>query len=92
MGRPDSEGFYTYYCQSLYFLDQLGGLTLHIASATWLDKETHTIQVDLSTGQADWLPDYISELAVTEENDSDVGLQKNLWISSTSQRMCLKDT
>ena len=91
-GRADSEGFYTYYHQSLYFLKNLKGLTLHITGADWLDKENHTVELDLTTGQADWLPDYIQKLAVKEENYAGSGPQKTLEITSANLGMCLEYT
>ena len=91
MGRG-TEGFYTYYHQSLYFLDDLDGLKLHITGATWQDKNEHTIQVDLTCGQADWLPEYILELSAKEENYANDGLQKTLEISTSSSRMCIDYT
>ena len=91
-GRSGTEGFYTYYHQSLYFLEDLDGLKLHITGATWQDKDEHTIHIDLTTGQADWLPEYILDLEVREENYVDDGAQKTLYISSTGQRMCLDYT
>lgn len=79
-GRPESEGFYTYCHQSLYFLEELEGLTLHITKASWLNKTTPSIQVDLTTGKTDWLPECIESLTVTEENIAGLGPQKTLHI------------
>lgn len=87
-----SEGFYTYYHQSLYFLEDMDALSLHITGATWQDKDEHTIQVDLTTGQADWLPEYILDVEVKDENYVDDGLQKTLELTSTSSPMCLEYT
>ena len=91
-GRADSDGFYTYYHQSLYYLKDLEGLTLHITGADWLDKENHTIEVDLTTGQADWLPEYMQALMVKEENYVGGEVQKTLEITSTAPNLCLKYT
>ena len=92
MGRSGTEGFYTYYHQSLYFIEDLNGLTLHITGADWLDKDEHTVQIDLSTGQADWLPEYILDVAVRDVNYVGDGVQKTLEFTTTSQPMCLDDT
>ena len=92
MGREDSKGFYTYYYQSLYFLDTLEDLTLHITGAAWLDKDNHTVQIDLTRGQADWLPEYILELEVKDEHYAGDGLQKTLELTSASPGMCLDYT
>lgn len=50
MGEPDTPGFYTYYFQSLYFLDDPSDLTLCIDGAVWLDKSGPTVTVDLADG------------------------------------------
>ena len=92
MGREASPGFYTYYHQSLYFLDDLEGLTLHISGADWLDKERRTAHIDLTSGRADWLPDYILEFQVMDQRYVEEGAQKTLRFASSSQRMCLDYT
>lgn len=91
-GRIDSPGFYTYYLQSLYFLDDRKGLTLHITGADWLDKTTDAIQIDLTTGQTDWLPDSILELSVTRENYVSSGPQTVLNVLSAGSDLCLDYT
>ena len=91
-GRTDSPGFYTYYFQSLYFLDSLEDLTLHITGAAWQDKDNHNVQIDLTVGQADWLPEHILNLEVKDENYAGDGLQKTLEFTSTSPGMCLDYT
>lgn len=91
-GRPESPGFYTYYLQSLYFLDDPADLTLHITGASWLDKNADPICIDLTTGQADWLPDYILELFVTQENFVSSGPQTVLNITSADSDLCLDYT
>ena len=91
-GRSNTEGFYTYYHQSLYFLEDREGLSLHITGADWLDKDEQTVQIDLSTAQADWLPEYILDLTVRDVSYTDDGVQTTLEFTSTSQRMCLDYT
>lgn len=65
-GRAESPGFYTYYHQSLYFVEDLSSLTLTIDQALWLDKEAGSIQVDLNDGSilSGTLPDCFSNLTV----------------------------
>ena len=91
-GRGGTEGFYTYYHQSLYFLEDMKGLKLHITGATWLDKDEHTVHIDLATGETDWLPEYILDVEVKAVNYVDDGVQKTLEFTSTSQQMCLDYT
>ena len=49
-GNPEHPGFYTFYFQSLYFVDHPEQLTLHIAEAVWLDKSEPTVTIDLTSG------------------------------------------
>ena len=92
MGREGSTGFYTYYHQSLYFLDSLDELTLHITGAWWQDKDEHTMRVDLTDESADRLPESILALSVTEENYVEMGKQTTLWVTTVSPRGPLGNT
>ncbi|MGO5116400.1 DUF4179 domain-containing protein [Candidatus Avoscillospira sp. LCP25S3_F1] len=49
-GDAEHPGFYTFYFQSLYFVDHPERLTLHIAEAVWLDKSEPTVTIDLNNG------------------------------------------
>lgn len=50
MGESDTPGFYTYYFQSFYFLDDPSSLTLCVDGAVWLDKAEPAVTVDLAAG------------------------------------------
>ena len=91
-GCSGTDGFYTYYHQSLYFLEDRDDLTLHITGADWLDKDEHTVQIDLTTAQADWLPEYILDVEVKDVSYVGDGVQKTLEFTTTSQQMCLDYT
>ena len=49
-GEQDNPGFYTYYFQSFYFLDDPSDLTLWIDGAVWLDKSEPTVTINLTDG------------------------------------------
>ncbi len=49
-GEQDNPGFYTYYFQSFYFLEDPSDLTLWIDGAVWLDKSEPTVTVNLTDG------------------------------------------
>ena len=68
VGRGEGPGVYTYFYQSLYFLEDRRGLTLHITQASWLDKDAPPIVVDIPGGTAEGLPEGVELLkAVREE-------------------------
>lgn len=86
VGREDSPGAYTYYHQSLYFVPVEKGLTLHITSAFWTDKEAPPIHVDLTSGSADWLPESITSITACQESFTGLGPQKVLLVTSAFRR------
>ena len=82
-GEPDSPGFYTYYFQSFYFLDDPASLTLWIDRAIWLDKEAPALTVDLTDGtHTGRLPEGIPDVAVEEQELADLGRQKVLVVTT----------
>ena len=73
MGTPGEEGFYTYYCQSLFFLDDPAALTLVLEKARWLSKDAAPITVDLSDGSYQGtLPEGVTALWVKENRGTPV--------------------
>lgn len=50
MGTAGEAGFYTYYCQSLFFLEDPAALTLVLEEALWCAKDAAPITVDLTDG------------------------------------------
>ena len=50
MGTADEAGFYTYYCQSLFFLEDSTAVTLVLEDALWCAKDAQPITVDLTDG------------------------------------------
>lgn len=67
-GREESEGFYTYYLQSLYYAESLENLTLHIDGAIWLDKEAERLTLNLADGSyTGTLPDCVGSVAVQDQ-------------------------
>ena len=92
-GEPDSPGFYTYYFQSFYFLDDPASLTLWIDKAVWLDKEASTLTVDLTDGTCrGFLPDGVQDVAVVEQNLADIGRQKVLVVYTETDWSPFQDT
>lgn len=82
-GEPDSPGFYTYYFQSFYFLDDPTSLTLQIDEAVWLDKEVPTLTVNLSDGTCTgFVPDGVLDICMEEQNIAELGRQKVLAVTS----------
>lgn len=64
MGRPEGEGTYTYYLQSLYFVEDIGDLTLWLDETVWLDKDAGPVTVDLTDGShTGVLPEEVTGLA-----------------------------
>lgn len=86
-GSADHPGFYTYYFQSLYFVDDPSSLTLWLNGAVWLDKEAEPVTVDLTdstwTGR---LPAEVTGLSAERINLSDLGEQWVLTVSCTADR------
>ena len=73
MGTPDEAGFYTYYCQSLFFLDDPAALTLVLEEALWCAKDAAPITVDLTDGSyTGTLPAGVTALWVEENRGSPV--------------------
>ena len=88
-GDADHPGFYTFYFQSLYFVDHPEQLTLHIAEAVWLDKSEPTVTIDLTSGA--WtgsLPEGVVEIEV-QPVDYDGSRALELTVSTTADRMPL---
>lgn len=89
IGDPEQPGFYTYYFQSLYFVDHPEQLTLHIAEAVWLDKSEPTVTIDLTSG--DWtgtLPEGALDIEVQQVNyDGETATE--LTVATTVNRMPL---
>lgn len=89
IGDPEQPGFYTYYFQSLYFVDHPEQLTLHIAEAVWLDKSEPTVTIDLTSG--DWtgtLPEGALDIEV-QQVDYDGETATELTVATTVNRMPL---
>ena len=92
-GEPDSPGFYTYYFQSFYFLDDPASLTLWIDRAIWLDKEAPALTVDLTDGtHTGRLPEGIPDVAVEEQELADLGRQKVLVVTTETDRAPFQNT
>lgn len=88
-GEPDNPGFYTYFLQSLYFVDHPEELTLYIQKAVWLDKEP-TIIVNLADGTyTGTLPEGVLSLSITEESTSE-GAVPTLVVTTTAGRSPLR--
>ena len=86
-GRSDGGGFYTYYFQSFYFLDDPRSLTLCLDQAVWLDKEAESVRVDLTDGS--WtgeLPEQVLGLSVTEQSIAELGLRRVILVESSVNR------
>lgn len=73
MGTPGEAGFYTYYCQSLFFLEDPAALTLVLEDALWCAKDAAPITVDLNDGSyAGALPAGVTALWVEKNRGSPV--------------------
>lgn len=73
MGTPDEAGFYTYYCQSLFFLEDPAALTLVLEDTLWCAKDAAPIAVDLNDGSyAGTLPAGVTALWVEENRGTPV--------------------
>lgn len=73
-----ASGGYTYYFQSLYFVEDRSDLTLHLDKAVWLDKETGPVTVDLAANT--WTGDLPEEVTglTAERRTSRSGEQQ--WV------------
>lgn len=86
-GRSDGDGFYTYYFQSFYFLDDPQSLTLCLDQAVWLDKDAESIQVDLTDDSyTGTLPEQVLDLSVTEQSIAELGPQRVILVDSRINR------
>lgn len=73
MGTPDEAGFYTYYCQSLFFLENPAAVTLVLEDALWRAKDAQPITVDLTDGSyGGTLPAGVTALWVEENRGTRV--------------------
>lgn len=73
MGTPGEAGFYTYYCQSLFFLEDPAALTLVLEDALWCAKDAAPITVDLNDGSyAGALPAGVTALWVEKNRGTPV--------------------
>ena len=77
----------TYYFQSLYFVEDVGDLTLWLDGAAWLDKDARPVTVDLTSGT--WtgrLPEEVTGLTVQRISIQGAGEQWVLKVRSTADR------
>lgn len=73
MGTAGEAGFYTYYCQSLFFLEDPTALTLVLEDALWCAKDAAPITVDLNDGSyAGALPAGVTALWVEKNRGTPV--------------------
>ena len=73
MGTPGEAGFYTYYCQSLFFLEDPAALTLVLEEALWCAKDAAPIAVDFTNGSYDGaLPAGVTALWVEKNRGTPV--------------------
>ena len=73
MGTPGEAGFYTYYCQSLFFLEDPAALTLVLEDTLWCAKDAAPITVDLNDGSyAGALPAGVTALWVEKNRGTPV--------------------
>lgn len=73
MGTAGEAGFYTYYCQSLFFLEDPAALTLVLEEALWCAKDAAPITVDLTDGSyTGALPAGVTALWVEENRGTPV--------------------
>ena len=82
-----ASGGYTYYFQSLYFVEDRSDLTLHLDGAVWLDKEAGPVAVELAantwTGQ---LPEEVTGLTVERVSTHGTGEEWAVKVRSTTSR------
>lgn len=85
-GVGQEKGVYTYYFQSLYFVEE--ELTLWIDESVWLEKDAPEISLDLTDGQyAGELPAYVTSLTVEQEATSDGGYRRVIWVESATRQI-----
>ena len=83
IGTPDEAGFYTYYCQSLFFLEDPAALTLVIEQAQWRDKDAAPITVNLIDGSFQGvLPEGVTALWMEKNRETPV-----LMVETTGTKM-----
>ena len=82
-----ASGGYTYYFQSLYFVEDRSDLILHLDGAVWLDKEAGPVTVELAantwTGQ---LPEEVTGLTVERVSTHSTGEEWAVKVRSTTSR------
>ena len=84
-GRAEGEGTYTYYLQSLYFVDDIQDLTLWLDEAVWLDKDAAPVTVDLTTGAyTGTLPEEVSSLTAERADIRGMG---EPWVLKVSGKI-----
>lgn len=85
-GEPDNPGFYTFFLQSLYFVDHPEQLTLHMERAVWRDKSEPVITLDLTDGTyTGTLPEGVLSLSLTEESTT-AGAIPTIVVTTTTGR------
>ena len=73
LGSPDEAGYYTYFFQTLFFLEDPTAVTLVLEDALWCAKDTQPIIVDLTDGSyAGTLPAGVTALWVEENRGTPV--------------------
>ena len=83
MGTPGEAGFYTYYCQSLFFLKDPADLTLVIEQAQWRSEDAAPITVNLIDGSFQGvLPEGVTALWVEKNRETTV-----LMVETTGTKM-----
>lgn len=90
-GRAESEGTYTYYLQSLYFVENIQDLTLWLDEAVWLDKDTGPVTVDLTTGTyTGTLPEGVTSLSAERVESERAGTYGVVRVSGQIEHPPLK--
>ena len=73
LGSPDEAGYYTYFFQTLFFLEDPTAVTLVLEDALWCAKDAAPITVDLTDGSyAGTLPAGVTALWVEENRGTPV--------------------
>ena len=73
LGSPDEAGYYTYFFQTLFFLEDPTAVTLVLEDALWCAKDAQPIIVDLTDGSyAGTLPAGVTALWVEENRGTPV--------------------
>ena len=87
-GRPEGDGFYTYYFQSLYFVEDVDHLTLWLDGAVWLDKDAGPVTVNLADGTCTGaLPESVTDLTAERVRVSGGGEQWVLKVRCTANQL-----